>query len=374
MRTTFVALLGLCAASLAVACDDDKKPTETAPSATVSAAAAATPPPPPPKPTLSELIPKTIKAAVDAWNAHDPAKVVANYEPTGKLVIPGLPEITGKDGLAADAKADFAAYSDFKVAVTRIFIKGSTAAYEWVVTGKNDGPLMGQKPSGRQVGIAGVSVATFDDDGLMKQEHRYFDLPTVLSQVDPKAKAGTFRAPVALPAGAAETHVAKGTPGEAKNLDTAKAIYAGFEKKGGMDMLAFVTDDSAFDDYTMPATMKGPKPIKDWVAMYWTAFPTDLAETLPVQFAADDFVISEGIGTGTQKGALGPFKPSNKPATLHFVDIYRIKDGKAAHLDSYSNSAEMLVAIGAMPPIAPPPAASASAAPSAAPAPSAKAK
>jgi hypothetical protein len=45
-------------------------------------------------------------------------------------------------------------------------------------------------------------------------------------------------------------------------------------------------------------------------------------------------------------------------------------DSKTVHLETYGNSAEILVAIGAMPPIAPPAAGS----PSAAPAPSAKPK
>ncbi len=374
MRTTFVALVGLCAASLVLACDDDKKPTDTAPSATATASAAAAAPTvaPPAKPVLSEVIPKTIKTGVDAWNAHDAAKVAANSEPTGKLVIPGMPDATGKDALMAEARMDFTAYSDFKVAVTRGFIKGNTAVFEWVITGKNDGPMMGKPASGRSMGVPGVSVATFDDDGLMKEEHRYVDLPTILSQLDPKAKAGTFRAPMTLPTAATEWHTAKGTPDDAKALDTGKAIYAAFEKKGGLDSMAFVTDDSVFDDYTTPATMKGPKPIKDWVSMFWTAVP-DLAIAKPVQFATDGFVVSEVTLTGTHKGPLGPIKATNKPVSYRNVDVFQVKDGKAAHLDTYGNSAELLVEIGAMPPMTPP-AGAAPAAGSATPAPSAKPK
>ena len=68
--------------------------------------------------------------------------------------------------------------------------------------------------------------------------------------------------------------------------------------------------------------------------------------------------------------SLGPNKATNKPVNLHLIDIQLIKDGKASREWSYSNSAEMLIELGAMPPIAAPgttaaaiPAAGATAAP-----------
>jgi uncharacterized protein (TIGR02246 family) len=365
--------MGLCAASLLVACDDDKKPTETVPSATTTVSAAAAPTAAPaPKPAPGEVITKTIKSAVDAWNAHDAAKVAALYEPTGKLVIPGLPEISGKDGLMAEAKNNFTAYSDFKVAVTRVFIKGNTAAFEWVVTGKNDGPLMGQKPSGRPMGVAGASVATYDDDGLVKEEHRYFDLPTLQSQLDPKAKAGTFRAPMTLPTAAMETHVAKGTPDEAKTVDQGNAIVKAYESHDEKAYLATATDDYTWEDYTSPATIKMAD-LKANIANYTKAFP-DWKLPQTTTMGVDGYFVTEMTFTGTQKGALGPIKASNKPVSMRMLDIQLLKDGKASKEWSYANNAEMLIQVGAMPPIAPPPAGSASAAPSAAPAPSAKPK
>jgi steroid delta-isomerase-like uncharacterized protein len=373
---TFVALVGLCAASLVVACDDDKKPTETVPSAmpstTVSAAAAATSAAPAPKPSPAELIGKTLKAAGDAWNAHDAAKVAANYEPTGKLVIPGLAEINGKDALMAEAKGNFTAYSDFKVAVTRIFIKGNTAAFEWVVTGKNDGPVMGQPASGRQMGFAGASVATFDDDGLIKEEHRYFDYPTLRNQLDPKAKAGTFRAPMALPTAAPETHVAKGTPEEAKTLDQGTAILKADQSKDEKALMGTVTDDYVWEDYSSPTTIKTAD-LKNVMGAYNKAFP-DFALPTSWMWGIDGFFVTEMSFVGTQKGPMGPIKATNKAVNMRMLDIQLLKDGKASKEWSYSNSADLLIQLGAMPPIAPPSAAAASAAPSAAPAPSGSAK
>ncbi len=365
MKTTYavVAALGL-SAVLASACDEEKKPEATAQSATATPASAPVTPPPPPKPTPAEAIAKTIKSNVEAWNAHDAAKVAATYEPTGKLVIPGLPEFSGRDAVMKEAKDTFAGYSDFKVALTKTYVHGNTVALQWVITGKNDGPALGKPASNRQMGVAGASVLTFDDDGLIKEDHRYLDLPTITSQLDPKAKAGTFRAPVTLPTGATEEHASRGTPDEAKVLDQVKAFYTAFEAKKEADLMAFVTDDSVGEDYTAPAQAKGTKAMKDMANGFWKVVP-DLAQTKPVQFAAGDTVVTEGTLTGTQKGAMGSIKASNKPVSLRFVDFIQMKDGKLARLDTFADSAEMLVEIGAMPPLggAPAAAASASAAP-----------
>jgi steroid delta-isomerase-like uncharacterized protein/uncharacterized protein (TIGR02246 family) len=361
MKTTYAVVAALGVASFVCGCDEDKKPTEsTATSATATTAAVSASPPPAPKPTPAEAIAKTQKAVIEAWNAHDSAKIAALYEPTGKLVIPGLPDFSGRDAIAGEAKDTFAGYSDFKVALTKTYVKGNTVALQWVITGKNDGPALGQKASGRQMGVAGASVITFDDDGLIKEDHRYLDLPTITSQLDPKAKAGSFRAPLTLPTGAVEEHASKGTPDEAKVLEQVKAFYTAFEAKKEADFMAFVTEDTVGEDYTAPATVKGTKATKDMANGFWKTVP-DLAQTKPVQFAAGDTVITEGTLTGTQKGAMGPIKATNKPVSLRFVDIIQMKDGKVARLDTYADSAEMLIEIGAMQPIGPAPATAAAA-------------
>jgi uncharacterized protein (TIGR02246 family) len=366
MTKTFAVLAVLGGVCLLVGCDEDKKPEGAATTGSVASTPPA-PPPPPPKPAPAEAIAKTMKSVADAWNKHDAAAIAATYEPTGKLVIPGEPVWSGKDGVTAEAKQTFTTYPDFKLAITRSFTKGNTVALEWVITGKNDGPLMGQKATGRQMGVNGASVLTFDDDGLIKEDHRYVDIPTIMSQLDPKAKAGSFRPVATLPAGATEEKVSKGTPDEAKVMDGAKPFYAAFEGNKPNDLGAILTDDTPLDDYTMPATIKGAKAGGAMIASYWKTIP-DIAQTKPVQFVAGDTFVVEGTMTGTQKGALGPIKASNKPVSLRFVDFSQWKDGKVARFATYADSAEMLVEIGAMPPLGAPPAGSAAAAGSGAPA------
>jgi predicted ester cyclase len=348
MRTTFTIVAALGVVSLACACDEDKKPTEATPSATVAAPVASAPPAAP-KATPADAFTKNLTSWIAAWNAHDPAKVAASYEATGKLTHAGYPDASGRDDLAAQAKETFTSFSNLKVTTTRAFVRDNTALVEWVFNGKNDG---GPKPSGQSVGVAGGSVLLFDDDGLFKEEHRYFDNPTLASQLDPKAKAGTFRAPLAAPTAPMDLRIAKGTPDDAKTLATGKAVYAAFEGMKDADVPPLFSDDTTIDDYTFPTTFKGTKGTMDYVHSFWTAFPS-LTQTKPVQFAVGDVVLTEGIFNGVQKGPMGPIKPSNKPVTFHFIDIIQIKDGKVLHIDSFGNSGEILVAIGAMPPPAP---------------------
>jgi hypothetical protein len=207
--------------------------------------------------------------------------------------------------------------------------------------------------------VSGATVFTFDDEGMIKEEHRYFDGPTLGSQLDAKAKAGSFRPVASLPTGATEYHVVKGTPEEKKTLDDGLALYTAFESHKVDEMMKWVGDTTTMDDYSMPGpAMTGPKQMKEVISAYYTTFP-DLAQTKQVQFAVDGFVITEGTFTGTQKGAMGPIKATNKPVTLHFVDVFQIKDAKIVKALTYSNSYEMLVAVGAAPPPGAPPAASA---------------
>jgi steroid delta-isomerase-like uncharacterized protein len=321
----------------------------TAPaSASASPAAPSAPGTPAPALTLAEKIARSTPLLVDAWNTHDTKKLAELYAAKAVLKIPGVTEGVGRDAIMAEAQANFAGFPDFKLGLSRAFLNGNVAVVEWVATGTNNGPFLGQKSTGRSVGVAGVTVFTYDDDGLIKEEHRYFDATTISSQLDAKAAAGSFR-PIATLPPAVETHVSKGTPEEAKTLDEAKAMYAAFESKKWDSFHKLVTEDSVMDDLTQPGSVKGAKGLKTAFDAYAKTFP-DFAQAKPVWFAADGYSVVEGVFTGTQKGALGPLKATNKPVSLHFVDIFQMKDGKVVRGTSYANSVEILREIGALPP------------------------
>ncbi len=342
----YLVLVPFVLASLA-ACDD--KPSSPAPSASVSAnaatmAASASAAPVVPKLTMTELQTKANKASIEAWNSHDAKKVAALFAADGVLKVPGMPDAKGTDAITTDAQMVLAGFPDFKAAYSNIVTKGNTQVLEWTTTGTNTGEWMGQKATGRPMGINGVSVVTYNDDGLIKEEHRYFDVPTISSQLDAKAKDGTFRPVAKLPA-ATENHVAKD---DAAVLGKVNEIYAAMDT-GKIDaVMAFYTDDTTFDDFSSPATAKGKKANKDWLNGLLTGFP-DAKQMNPTQVVADGWVISEGVFNGTHKGTFGPLKATNKPVSVHYVDVWQLKDGKVATARTYLNSLELLVQVGAMP-------------------------
>jgi steroid delta-isomerase-like uncharacterized protein len=364
MRSVVVA--SVIVGSIVIAgCEEEKKPAPPAPSASAATTAASAMPSASaaPKLTMAEMQAASLKLVAEGINKHD-AKVLASaYAPDTLVKVPGMPDVKGRETLEKMSKDDFAGVPDAKFGFGRVFAKGNVMVSEWTYIGTNSGPWMGKPATNRPVGVKGVSVVTLNDEGLIKEERRYFDMTTSQMQLDPKAKAGSFR-PVPTVPTAIEMHVAKDDDATMKTMN---GLYTAFESHKAADMMPFVTDDATYDDFSTPAQIKGKKPITDVVNGYNTAFP-DFKQTHDVQMTADGFGITEGVLTGTHKGALGPIKASNKPVTVHFVDIWQIKDSKVVAGWTYVNSLELLVEVGAAPAPGAAPSASASAAASAGPA------
>jgi predicted ester cyclase len=285
---------------------------------------------------------ETTMALIDAWNAHDADKVAAAYSENGMLRIAPLPDLNGRSAIKAAAADAFKAFPDFKVATTRVTMKGNVAAVEWVITGTQtgDSDSMKLKATGRKIGLHGADMVTFDDAGLIKEAHRYFDMPTQMAQLDAKAKAGTFRPVEALPTGAPVVASVKGTPDEQKNLDAANVLYKAIDDHKVDGALAVTTTDSSMDDFTNPAPFKNQKAMKGFLESVLKAIP-DVTQDKVVQMAAGDLVITEGYLHGTMKGNMGPMKATNKPIGMHFIDVMQMKDGKMVKGWSYGNSMEM---------------------------------
>jgi uncharacterized protein (TIGR02246 family) len=300
---------------------------------------------------MAEMIASATKAEMDAINAHDAQKFAALFASDGARHLVGTPppDPVGRDAIATSVQHMMQTFPDFKLAVSRMWTKDNVriTTEDWTATDSGTG-FRGAKPTGRPVGMTAVVITVFNDDGLIKDMRMYGDGATLMQQMDPKAKAGTFRAPPTL-ATSFDT-VAAGSPEEDGNLALAKSLYQSLDDKKEKDVVAMVTEDTTADDYTAPATIKG---IKGWKGMYREyvgAFPDFKQLPLDNQWAIGQYVVSEGVLKGTNKGPIGPFKASGKPVNLHFVDIAQFKAGKIARLQSWTNGAELLVQIGALPP------------------------
>lgn len=66
--------------------------------------------------------------------------------------------------------------------------------------------------------------------------------------------------------------------------------------------------------------------------------------------AEDDLVSVWAVYTGTQEGAVGPYPPSGKTASLDFAAVFRIEDGKIAQLKVIWDNVAWLTQLGHMEP------------------------
>jgi uncharacterized protein (TIGR02246 family) len=307
-----------------------------------------TPPPQPPKPSLAELELAALKRWNAALNAHDPQAYSALFTPDAVRKVPGGPDVSGHEAIAKAVGDLFAREPDCKFAASRVFQKGNVVVVTWVRTATDSGTGGADgKPSGRPIGIDGAVVFWFTDDGLIKEQHIYSDGATVRAQVDPKAKAGTFRPPTALPS--STEVIASGSSDEDKLLAFGKAYYATLDSHKVSEIMAPVTDDSVMVDLTMPDEIKGTKAFKAMVGTFLKALP-DFHQPLTGQWAIGDTLITEGTTEGTLKGALGPIRPTGKPVSVHFLDIVQFKEGKFVRGVTYSNGIELLTQVGMIKP------------------------
>jgi steroid delta-isomerase-like uncharacterized protein len=304
------------------------------------------PAPPRPKPALIDMQKQAVAAACAAMNAHDAKRYSELFAPDATVDEYGLGEANGREAIAGGLQRAFDGFPDFKIGVTKIFVKNDALAQEWVITGTHTGEFNGAKPTNKTIGVRVASVLTFTPEGLIKTEHRYWDTSTLLSQL------GLMKAPArpvaALPSGEPEWHVAKETSEEDNLVQIAKAINGAFEKKSEADFRGALSEDISWSNVTQPKELRGMASAKQFFRTFTKAFP-DAKFASVTLFGVDDVVVSESSMTATHAGPLGPLKPTGKPVTLHGLDIMTVKDGKLASGSSYSNSFELLGQEGLLP-------------------------
>lgn len=326
-------------------------PADTTPVAS-AAPTDTTPPAPPPKPAMSDMQVATMKALLAALNAHDPKAVGAAYTTDAVLKDAPDPDVTnGRDAMVAAWVKGFARLPDVKFAFPLLLLKGNVAVGTWAFSGTDSGTgQAGKPPTNRPIGRQGASVLWFSDDGLIKEEHAYEDRGVTKAQLDPKAKAGSFRPVPAVDSSTMQVVVATGGPDEDALLATGNKLYTTIDTLKVNDILGFMTEDTILNDYSTPAPIKGLKAVKGLLGTLIKAFPDLHQMPLTNQWAIGNYLVTEGVMQGTQKGPLPGIPASKKALAEHFLDIVTLQNGKIATVDTYQNSIEMLTQLGVIKP------------------------
>jgi predicted ester cyclase len=131
--------------------------------------------------------------------------------------------------------------------------------------------------------------------------------------------------------GAPIIEVASDNEKERANIELVSKATDAFNAKKIADYMAVWAADGIEHDLGMPKDSKGKKAITSSANYYRTAFP-DLQLETPNMFAAGDYVVVLGTATGTNTGKLGTMKPTGKKVTMHYAEVFRIKNAKIAEV------------------------------------------
>jgi steroid delta-isomerase-like uncharacterized protein len=123
-----------------------------------------------------------IRAAVDAFNAHDRDRYITVYRPD--VALHGLPEGVVDAATLGDFYAAYwSGVSDARASIEDVFESGDKAVVRLRLTGTHDGELMGVPATGRPVDFELVNIVRFDDEGKITERATVADFLSLLQQI-----------------------------------------------------------------------------------------------------------------------------------------------------------------------------------------------
>jgi steroid delta-isomerase-like uncharacterized protein len=135
-----------------------------------------------------------LQREASAWNAHDADGVAACYAEDAELLDIGFPEpLRGREAIRDAVAGYLDAFSDLRVEVSEPIVSGNRAAQEWIVTGTNDGELMGMPATGKSATTFGCGTAEVGEDGLFHRAGNYWNAAALMQQLGlmPQAAGAT---------------------------------------------------------------------------------------------------------------------------------------------------------------------------------------
>lgn len=108
------------------------------------------------------------------------------------------------------------------------------------------------------------------------------------------------------------------------------------------------TLDPSYVNHSMPAPAPGPEGMKLVTGMFISAFPDFHVELLDI-VAEGDMVATRGVFTGTHHGEFMGIPPTGKAVKVSYIDLWRLKDGKAVENWVQMDQLGMLQQLGVAP-------------------------
>jgi hypothetical protein len=330
-----------------VACGgaEASKPAESPPPPPPAAAPVEAPAPvaaatPAPAPAINAL--QTVRDFMAGFNQQDAVKYAGAYAADGKIVTPGMPDVTGNAGIQNEHQRLLEGFPDTRMSAARVFSVGDVAVVEWVLSATQQNDWMGVKAANKQVGVRGLSVMSLNADGAIVKETRYYDVATMLGQLG--GMKGKWRSPPLAPA-APRSMPATGSTTESANVEVVKKFYGALAGKSEADFLAAQQDDVELDDLRRSESYVGTVETRSLFST-WTKSVPDIKVQIASAWGFGDFVVVETVTTGKQSGAIDGVPASNRPISLHTASVMQLKGGKIFKGWTYGNGLELQVQAG----------------------------
>ena len=131
---------------------------------------------------------RVLEEQLAAINAHEAARLAAFYSEDAVVRDPQYREpLHGRAAVANDSLAFFTAFPDLRAEVTCSVVSGSTLAAEMTLAGAHTGPFAlpsgAVPPTGRPLRFEMAFFNRIDDQGLIADERRYYDVADQLEQL-----------------------------------------------------------------------------------------------------------------------------------------------------------------------------------------------
>jgi steroid delta-isomerase-like uncharacterized protein len=136
------------------------------------------------------------------------------------------------------------------------------------------------------------------------------------------------------------------------NIGIARSLYDYWNDRKFDKIAGLMAADSEIVLVGSGTRFSGPAGAIEFSQMWADGFPDGRVKMDNV-FASGDHVVLQFTGTGTHTGPLrspaGEIPATGRSITLNLCDVHEIQDGKIRLVQSYFDSASMLMQLGVMP-------------------------
>jgi hypothetical protein len=250
----------------------------------------------------------------------------------------------GRERVLKGHEEMFGAFDERHFVTSRVWLTDSThpldsQALEWTMTGVHARDWMGVAATHKRVVIKGLTLLWTSDNGIITELHVYFDEEVVKAQLGSgPADLQRLQAPSTDP-GPRQVFERSGTPDEATNVATMRAMTQALEDDKEADFLSTMADDVEVFTLDSAGVVRG----KDAARAHFRTLRKSirlLDTVIQNAWGVQSFVILEYAIAGLQLAPLRRIAfAANHPLHTQFVDIAEIQNGKIARIWRYADPA-----------------------------------